>query len=147
MRKTENLVILIVEDDENDVLLLQRALRKSGVKSPIHVVRDGQEAIDYLLRKGPYEDREKFPYPDVIFTDLKLPRKNGFELLDWLRNNPVYQVIPILVLTSSRDLKDIRHAYYLGANGYLVKPSGVAELEAMMKVTWDFWCTCEIPQM
>ena len=145
MQKSK-LTVLIVEDEPNDVSLLKRAFKKIGVEaSRIFTVQDGEDAINYLLAKDPFDDREKFPYPDVVLTDLKMPRKNGFELLMWLRDNPIYQVIPTIVFSSSRDERDVRQAYYLGANSYMVKPHTTQELESLMTLAIDYWKRCELP--
>src|SRR5256885_3982613 len=83
-----DLTILIAEDDPNDVMLLELAIRKNGIASPVHVVRDGEEAIEYLEGKGQYADREKYPIPSVIITDVKMPRRNGLEVVEWVRSQP-----------------------------------------------------------
>ena len=137
--------ILLVDDDENDVLLVKRALEKNRIDNPVYVVADGEEAISYLVRKAPFDDREKFPYPDVIITDIKMPRKNGLELLNWVKNNPVYRVTPTMVLSSSRDAQDIKQAFYLGASAYFVKPAKFEDLVALVRRIYDFWCWSEIP--
>ncbi|MGZ4987712.1 MAG: response regulator, partial [Limisphaerales bacterium] len=109
--KAEHPVILIVEDDLNDQLLIQHGFRSIGVKTPIHIVGNGQEAFDYLVGKGEYSDRDQFPFPTTIITDLKLPVMDGFSVLEQLKNNPQWAIIPAVVLTASRDLDDIKKAY------------------------------------
>src|SRR3569832_87904 len=89
--------ILIVEDLEEDILLLQMALKRSGVKGQINIVRNGQEAIDYLRGDPPYDDREKHPFPFMIYTDLKMPKVDGFGLLKWIKSHPDCSVIPIII--------------------------------------------------
>jgi CheY-like chemotaxis protein len=140
-----NFTILIAEDDPNDVLLLRRAFKQNQINNPVHVVDDGEKAIDYLLRKPPYEDRTDFPYPDVILTDIKMPRKGGLELLQWVKENPMYRVTPTMVLTSSNDVQDIKQAFYLGASAYFVKPANFPDLVALIRRIHDFWCWSEIP--
>ncbi len=142
-----NLTFLIIEDLPNDVLLLRRALTKSGITNPVQVVEDGREAIAYLRGEGKYGDRKQYPFPSVIFTNLKMPRMGGFEVLEWLRHHPECSVIPVIILTASRQDENIRRAYQLGANAYLVKPSSMADLEAMVKTAYDFWSWCERPQV
>ncbi len=142
-----NLTILIVEDDENDMMLLKMALAKEGIKNPLQVVRDGYEAIEYLRAEGQYKDRAKFPFPSVIFTDLKMPRMSGFEVLAWLRNHPECSVIPVIILSASNQDADVKRAYQMGANAYLVKPSQISGLQEMVKTAFDFWALCEKPHV
>lgn len=145
MIKTK-LTVLIVEDDQDAITLLRRAFVKIGIDpQSIFETHDGEEALHYLLSKEPFEDRSKYPYPDVVITDLKMPRRNGFELLTWLKENPIYKVIPTIVFTSSNDERDIRQAYYLGANSYMVKPHSQTDLQNLMKLTLDYWKACELP--
>ena len=131
--------ILLVEDDPNDVLLIQRAFRKSDVVNPIQVVGDGEEAIAYLSGRGPYADRERYPLPVLLLLDLKLPRKSGFEVLEWLRQQPGLKRLPVAVLTSSAETPDINRAYDLGANSYLVKPVRFEGLLRMVQTLNLYW--------
>lgn len=140
-----NFNILLVEDDQNDVALIKRALKQSEITNPVFVVGNGDEAISYLLRHEPYSDRIQFPYPDVILTDIKMPRKNGLELLRWVKENPMYRVLPTMVLSASSDAQDIKQAFYLGASAYFVKPTKYSDLVSLMKRIHDFWCWSEIP--
>ncbi len=131
--------ILMAEDDENDVFFLERAFKQAQIVNPIHRVKDGEEAIAWLHGDGLYADREKFPLPCLILVDLKMPRKNGFEVLSWLRGQAGLKRIPVIVLTSSREDSDVNHAYELGANTYLVKPvqfEGLAEIIKMLAIFW-----------
>ncbi|MDB6026753.1 MAG: response regulator receiver protein [Verrucomicrobiales bacterium] len=137
--------ILLVDDDENDVALTKRALKNNGIDNLVLVVSDGEEAISYLLRKPPFDDRDKFPYPDVIITDIKMPRKNGLELLQWVKENPVYRVTPTMVLSSSKNAHDIKQAFFLGASAYFVKPAKFEDLVTLVRRVYDFWCWSEIP--
>ena len=143
---SDNYTILVVEDDPNDVIFLQRALQKNGIKNPISVLSDGDEAIAYLTGAGKYLDRIKYPFPKVIMLDLKMPRRGGLEFLEWLSEHPGYRVIPTLVLTSSKLNDDVIKAYGLGANSYMVKPSNVDDLQQMMKTAYDYWSYCLTPE-
>ncbi|MDB6122762.1 MAG: two-component system response regulator [Pedosphaera sp.] len=140
-----HLTILIAEDEPNDVLLLRKALAREGIDNPIQVVNDGMEAIKYLQGEGQYVDRAHYPFPSVIFTDIKMPRMGGFEILKWLHTHPDCSVIPVIVLSASAEEKDIKQAYELGANAYLVKPATLGELQEMMRVTYQFWKQCAKP--
>jgi CheY-like chemotaxis protein len=111
-----NQMILIVEDDPNDVLLLQRAFQKAGLKNNLRLVRDGSQAIAYLSGHGIYSDRAKYPLPFLVLLDLKMPGTDGFEVLQWARAEPDLKRLLIVVLTSSNLQTDVDRAYELGAN-------------------------------
>jgi CheY-like chemotaxis protein len=133
--------ILLVEDDPNDVLLVQRAFRKANITCPLHVVPDGDAAVAYLSGEGAYANRQDAPLPTLILLDLKLPRRTGFEVLTWLRAQPGLKRLPVVVLTSSNELPDINRAYDLGANSYLVKPVAFNHLLEMLKTLDLYWHT------
>lgn len=139
--------ILIVEDDPNDQLLIQQAFRANGVTGALSVVADGVEAIAYLKGEGQYADREKFPYPTFIMTDLKMPRSDGFNVLEHLKGNPEWAIIPTVVFTASGDLDDIKKSYMLGASSYHIKPNNYPQLREQLKVLHDYWMTCEVPEI
>ncbi len=113
-------VILLVEDNEDDVFFMQRAFQQAGVHNPLQVVRNGEEAIDYLSGQHDFSDRERHPLPDLVFLDLKMPGVNGFEVLRWMREQRLH--IPVAVLTSSPEEIDRERASQLGADCYLLKP-------------------------
>jgi len=131
--------ILLVEDDPNDVLLVQRAFRNARIANPIHAVPHGDAAVAYLSGTGEYADRERHPLPVVILLDLKLPRRSGHEVLQWLRQQPVLKRLPVVVLTSSKETEDINRAYDLGANSYLVKPVAFDDLQQMAQTLDFYW--------
>ena len=136
--------ILLVEDDENDVFFFQRAMSKAGMTNPVQVAGDGQEAIDYLRGAGKFADRSKFPLPELILLDLKLPFVMGLDVLRWIREQS--ELVPIvIILSSSREEDDIAAAYKLGANAYLVKPVEVNKLGEMAKAINDFWLAQNTP--
>src|SRR5207249_12207698 len=114
--------ILLAEDDANEVFLMQRAFQKAGLKNPLHVACDGQEAIDYLSHQGQFNDTTRYPSPALMLLDLKMPRKNGFEVLEWLRQQPGLKPLIVVVLSSSSLITDINRAYDLGANSYRLTP-------------------------
>jgi CheY-like chemotaxis protein len=143
----ENYTILLVEDDPNDVLFLKRALKKNEIHNPVCALSDGEEAIAYLSGAGKYAERSVHPFPRVIILDLKMPRKSGLEVLDWLKEHPQYRVIPTIVLTSSKLNEDVVKAYGLGANSYMVKPSNFDDLQRLMKTAHEYWSLCLTPEM
>lgn len=130
--------ILLVEDNPDDVLLIQRAFRKANMPSLIQV-SDGDEAVLYLSGEQPYNDREQYPLPVLILLDLKLPRRSGLEVLQWLRQQPGLKRLLVVVLTSSKESIDINCAYDLGANSYLVKPVAFNDLLDLVKTLNLYW--------
>jgi CheY-like chemotaxis protein len=132
-------VILLAEDDPNDVLLIQRAFQRNHLANPLQVVRDGEEALAYLSGAGTFADRERHPLPVLMLMDLKMPRKSGLEVLEWVRKQPGLKRLPIVVLTSSNQSPDINRAYELGANSYLVKPAGFDSLLELVKNLDVYW--------
>jgi CheY-like chemotaxis protein len=138
--------ILIVDDDPNDRALIENSFREIGVKDPIHTVDGAAMAIAYMMGEGIYSDRGKYAYPTFITIDLKMPGEDGFVVLEHLKKNPAWAIIPTVVLTSSRDLDDIKKAYMLGASSYHVKPTSLDKLRHQLKVLHDYWMTCEVPQ-
>jgi CheY-like chemotaxis protein len=141
----DNFTILIAEDEPNDVMLLELAIRKNGIRNPVKVVRDGEEAIEYLEGKGQYKDRERFPFPSVIISDVKMPRRNGLEVIEWVRRHPRCSIIPIVMLSGSRIQNDVLSAYKLGANSYFTKPSTLDELSDLLKLAFEYWTRSERP--
>lgn len=128
--------ILLVEDDHNDVLLIKRAFDKVKIANPIIVVNDGEEAISYLAGREPYVERA---LPMLVLLDLKLPRKSGHEVLEWLRQQQTLKRLPVVVLTASSESSDVNRAYDLGANSYLVKPVTFDSLVEMVKTLNLYW--------
>jgi len=147
MIKKYHSTIMVVDDDPNDLILTERAFRAIGVTNPIHTITGGLEAIAYMMGEGKYADRAIYAYPTFITTDLKMPDADGFAVLEHLKNNPEWAVIPTVVLTSSRDPDDIKKAYMLGASSYHVKPSSPADQRQLLKVLHDYWLTCEVPEV
>lgn len=131
--------ILLVEDDPADVFRIQRAFRKTNLASSLEVVTDGEKAIDYLSGQEVYQDRDRYPLPSLMLLDLKLPRRSGFEVLSWLRNESDIKHLPVVVLTSSDQQVDIKRAYSLGANSYLTKPPAPNALLEMVQVVGLYW--------
>lgn len=131
--------ILLVEDNPDDVLLMQRAFKKANLANPLQVVDNGEKAVAYLDGQDPYSDRSQHPVPVLVLLDLKLPRLSGLEVLEWVRTKEGLNRLPIVVLTSSSDSGDVNTAYDLGANSYLVKPVGFDALFDMVKVLQPYW--------
>jgi CheY-like chemotaxis protein len=135
----ESSVILLAEDEEDYVLLIKKAFAETQLPIVVQVVSDGREAMWYLDGVGKYSNREEYPLPDLFLLDLKLPRYNGFEVLSWLRKQPGFATLRVLVLTSSDRVKDVNEAYRLGANSFLVKPYDFSDLAHLSALIHDFW--------
>lgn len=139
--------ILVVEDEPDDRTLIQSAFKKVAPDSRTHLVTNGSEAIAYLMGEGEYANRATYPYPNFIVTDLKMPVLDGFAILEHLKGNPTWAVIPVVVLSASSDPDDTRTAYMLGASSYHVKPTSFEALCSQLKVLHDYWMTCQIPEV
>lgn len=133
--------ILLVEDDDDEIHLMRKALTKGGLGNPLQIISHGGEVIPYFEGKGAYADRNLYPLPGLMFLDLKLPGISGLYLLAWIKGNPEFRHIPVVVFTSSDDPDDLRRAYQFGANSYLIKPVAFEEFVDMIRVTGTYWIT------
>ena len=131
--------VLLVKDSEDDVFFVSRAMQLSGPSPVLKVAKDGQEAIDYLSGSGEYADRERFPMPHLVLLDLKLPRVLGLDVLKWIRSRLEFKVLPVIILTDSGERTDWERGYRLGANSYMVKPSGMEDLRTVVQCLSDYW--------
>lgn len=134
-----NDTILLVEDSPDDVFFLQRAFKRAEIKNPVQVVKDGQQALDYLSGAGVFADRVNFPFPHLVLLDLKLPYVLGLDVLKWIRSQPKLQTLPVIILTSSSERSDLDHAYRLGANSFMVKPADAEHLLGLAKCFAEYW--------
>lgn len=137
--------ILLVEDNPNDVLLINRAFSKANLNTRLQVVTDGDAAVSYLSGEGIYVDRDRYPVPTLILLDLKLPCRSGHEVLEWQRQQPGLKHLPVVILTSSNESADLKRAYALGVNSYLLKPVGFQALIEMVKTLNLYWLTLNQP--
>ena len=135
----QNFTILHVEDDPNDVLLLQRAFKKSGANATLQSVGDGERALAYLSGASEYAERSRYPMPNMVLLDLKMPRKSGLEVLEWIRAQQNLRRLIVVVFTSSKHDQDVNRAYELGANSYMVKPVGFDSLTELSKLLYHYW--------
>lgn len=131
--------ILVAEDDETDIMLLQRAFLKAGLNPRLNFVRDGQEAIHYLKGEPAFADRTAHPLPHIMLLDLKMPRMDGFAVLDWVRKQPGFKRLIVVVLTTSDVEKDVAKAYELGANSFVTKPSDTSKLPLLAQKLHEYW--------
>lgn len=130
---------MLVEDNEDDVFLMTRALKGAGITNELYVVEDGQQVIEYLSGDGVFTDRELYPIPAILFLDLKLPIRGGLQVLGWIRSRRELEGLVVVVLTSSNEPSDLSEAYRLGANSYVVKPPTAAQLLDLAKAFKWYW--------
>jgi CheY-like chemotaxis protein len=136
--------ILLVEDNPNDVELILAALSENGLTDNIYVAYDGEEALDYLLRRGVYEARP-VNNPKVVILDLKLPKVDGLEVLERIKTDPALKSTPVVMLTSSREESDLLRSYDLGTNAYVVKPMSFKKFVGAVKELGSFWVVINQP--
>ncbi len=140
--------IFLVEDNPDDEALTLRALRKNNILNEVIVARDGAEALDYLFCRGEYADRDPGLLPQVVLLDLKLPKVDGMEVLRQIRANERTKCLPVVILTSSKEERDIINGYRLGANSYVRKPVDFGEFSAAVRQLGLYWLILnESPQV
>ena len=133
------LTILMADDDPDDCLLVRDAIEETGASYELYVVRDGEELVDYLHRRGKFARPHVAPRPDLILLDLKMPKRNGHEALADVKNDPELRKIPVVALTTSRASNDIQMAYDLGVNSYIRKPATFRSLVDTMRILLKYW--------
>jgi CheY-like chemotaxis protein len=133
------IVILLADDDDEDLQMTVEALRESRLANDVRITRDGEELMDYLLRRGRYLDAADAPVPGLILLDLNMPKKDGREALAEIKSNPVLRKIPVIVLSTSKAEEDIFRSYDLGVNSFITKPVTFSGLSEAMKVLARYW--------
>lgn len=131
--------VLIVDDNPTDVELMVRALRKNKLVGEVHVVKDGEEALDFLFAKGAYSDREGKSLPKIILLDLRLPKIDGLEVLREIKADERTREIPVIVMTASEEERDMMESYKLGIDRYIIKPKDFTRLEAALSELSIYW--------
>ena len=131
--------ILYVEDEPTNVMLLRIAFTRAGLTNPVHVAVDGAQAIDYLAGNGPFADRSQHPLPALVLLDLNLPKKSGFDVLSWIRQQPQLSSLPVVIYTSSVGLIDKDTARLLGATDYFIKRSAVSHIAELARSFAERW--------
>ena len=131
--------ILLVEDDEADIEITLRAFEKGKLRNNISVVRDGQEALDFIYHEGAYRDGKLYPRPDLILLDIRMPKMDGFEVLKKLKSDPQYSYIPVAMLTSSKNEEDILQSYRNGAVSYIPKPVSYGDFQKVVDGFNFYW--------
>jgi two-component system response regulator len=145
MTLVDNKTILLVEDNPDDEKLTIRAFKKSNIMNPIAVARDGVEALDFLFARGAYSERAGAPLPTLVVLDLKLPRLDGLGVLRAVRANDRTKLIPVVILTSSKEEQDLIAGYQLGANSYVRKPVDFVEFMEAAKLIGIYWLMTNQP--
>jgi CheY-like chemotaxis protein len=147
--ENQKFTVLLVEDDLNDIFIVKRAFKMADIPTPLQVVTDGQEAIAYLRGDGKYADRDAFPLPKLMVMDIRMPRRNGFEVLEWVKQGErLLRRIPIVIVSSSDNPGDINRAYELGANAYMVKPMNFRAVEHLFETITHYWgLECAKPEL
>ena len=145
MTPVEQLEILLVEDSPADIELTLHSLRRNNLANRVHVVRDGEEAIDYLFCRGAYSDRSFEEPPRLVLLDIKLPKVSGLEVLRQLKSDPLTKAIPVVILTSSREDQDIVNGYHLGVNSYLQKPVDFDRFREIVRQLGLYWVVVNEP--
>ena len=136
--------VLLVEDNEDDIFFMKMACQRTGIPHDFHVVTDGDEAVQYLAGTGEFADRTRHPLPDLVFLDIKLPKRDGHKLLEWIRSQDVFRSLPVVMLTTSQAESDINRAYKLGVTSYLRKISCPAEFGQGVRVILKYWLELNI---
>ncbi len=132
-------VILLVEDNPADQELIRRAVEKVTILKELRIVEDGEEALDYLFRRGKYQAPATSPRPDLLLLDLNLPRVDGYQVLEEIRADAKLRPLPVLVLTTSCQEKDIIRSYELGCNSFITKPAGLDQLAGLVQAIENYW--------
>jgi len=135
---TKRQTILMVDDSEDNLFLMRAAFKMAKCNHPLQEVHNGEEAIAYLKGEGPYGDRNQFPLPTVMLLDLNMPKKNGYEVLAWVRAQTGLKRLAIIILTASMRSEDVERAFDLGTTSFLVKPLSLDELAAMLRCLCDW---------
>ncbi|MBA7668080.1 Response regulator rcp1 [subsurface metagenome] len=144
MNSTKGIPILLVDDDEDDILITRRAFERYEPKNTLYVVRDGDEALDFIYHRGDYKDKS-IPAPRLIFLDINMPKMNGLEVLRRLKNDPEKRRIPVVILTTSRREQDKIESYNLGVNSYIVKPVDFTKFMEAVSTINLYWSLNQLP--
>jgi CheY-like chemotaxis protein len=140
----KDLRVLVAEDQEAEIVIYKHAFSKVGIKH-FTFLHDGAEVIRYIKAEGEYADRRKFPFPNWLLLDLKMPRVNGLEVLEWVRSNPHCRIVPTVMMSNSNQPSDIKKAYEIGVNAFFTKPTQLAQMISVLAAIHHFWTLAEVP--
>ena len=145
--KAQKFTLLLVDDDEAQRFFMERSFAALSMNYRIHLLSSGNEAIAYLKGEGKFQDRSVYEFPSYIITDLKMAPGDGFDILQFIKSHPALSIIPVVMLSTSDDPDDVRHAYVLGASSYFTKPMGTEALTVLFRKIHDYWSECEVPEV
>lgn len=145
--KTKSFVVLMAEDSEHDVIAAQRAWKTNKISNPLYIVRDGEECLDFLYKRGQYAEPAEAPRPGVLLLDIRMPKLSGLEVLEKLRQDEEYKTLPVVILTTSKEEADRFKSYQLGVNAYIVKPIEFLNFSEAIKRINLFWELVELPDL
>ena len=143
MMSAERLTVLLAEDDQKDVMMINLALERDGIPAEFHLVNDGEQVVEYLAGTGLFRNRSRYPFPDLVIVDLKMSRMGGMDVVKWLRNDLACSRMPVVILSGSGQMEDVREAYQAGANSYFQKPSSVDQLQTLLRAIVRYWLLTE----
>ena len=144
--KKKPFVVLMAEDNEHDVIATERAWKKNNIVNPLHIVNDGEECMDYLRQCGKYSEPESAPKPSILLLDIKMPKMDGLAVLKQIREDDKLRLLPVIILTTSKDEEDRIRSYDLGVNAYIQKPVGFQSFSDAVKRINLFWELVEFPE-
>lgn len=139
-------VVLMAEDNEHDIVATRRAWKKNNIANPLHIVRDGEECLDYLHRRGKYSEPGSAPRPGILLLDIKMPKMDGLAVLEHIREDAGFHRLPVVILTTSKAEEDRIKSYDLGANAYITKPIGFQNFAEAVRTINLFWALVELPE-
>lgn len=140
-------VVLLAEDNEHDIVAIKRAWKKNHITNPLYVVKDGEECLDYIYRRGSYAEAVTAPRPGILLLDIKMPKMDGLAVLDHIRNDKAINKLPIIMLTTSKMERDRIASYERGATAYITKPVGFEALSKAIVAINRFWQIVELPEI
>jgi len=140
-----NEIVLMAEDDEHDVMATRRAWKKCNIEDTLVVVRNGEECLDYLYRRGDYADAKLHPAPKLLLLDLNMPKLGGIDVLEAIHGDEKFSSLPVVILTTSDNEPDLKKCYALGANAYIIKPIGFDKFTDAIKKIDMFWKLVKVP--
>lgn len=140
-------IVLMAEDNKHDIIATKRAWKENNIANPLHIVSDGEECLDYLYKRGKYNEPGSAPEPGILLLDIKMPKMDGIEVLKHIRESKEFHRLPVVILTTSKSKDDRMKSYDLGANAYLMKPVGFDGLVNAIKIINLFWEMVELPNL
>ncbi len=141
----DSFVVLLAEDSKHDILATRRAWKQHNIANPLYVVRNGEECLDYLHRRGKFSEPDSDPRPGILLLDIKMPKVDGLDVLKHIRQDPELRNLPVIILTTSQAEEDRIRSYAMGANAYIVKPVGFENFSEAVKTINLFWQLVELP--